>query len=312
MARACRERGHEAFELPLADGGEGTLDAFGGANRLTRVAGPTGEATDAPWRLDGARAVIEMAAASGQALISEKDPLGAKTTGCGQLIAQAAAEGATEIVVTLGGSATTDGGLRAVEAVLERYPEWPKVDGRDIRLIGLCDVETLFVDAARVFGPQKGASDDDIHVLTERLESVADRYRKERCIDVTSVAGSGAAGGLGGGVVALGGELSPGFTFVADAVGLSAALAGVDLVITGEGRLDAESFHGKVVGGVAEAAEAHGVGVAAVVGTALVKAPFPVAALDAEFGAARAFRDTIAAIEEATGRILDGLDSKSS
>src|SRR5262245_729700 len=138
--------GGECRELPLADGGEGTLEVLGGPNRSTRVTGPLGDPVDAEWRLDGGIAVIETARASGLALAGgadRNDPVNATTRGAGELIAAALAEGAREVVVAVGGSATTDGGLGAVEALGgERFRVPVRV---------ACDVLTLFADAAAVF-----------------------------------------------------------------------------------------------------------------------------------------------------------------
>ena len=113
-----------------------------------------------------------------------------------------------------------------------------------------CDVESAFLDAARIYGPQKGATSAQVALLTRRLELLADQYRKRTGLDVTAMAGAGAAGGLAGGLAAIGAQLVPGFEAVADAIGLEAAFDGASLVVTGEGRLDASSLEGKVVGGV--------------------------------------------------------------
>jgi glycerate kinase len=148
------------------------------------------------------------------------------------------------VIVGVGGSATTDGGLAAIEAL-----GW-SVGGVPVTVA--CDVTTPFLDAARVFAPQKGASDAQVAVLTRRLASLAVTYEQRTGVDVRTLSGAGAAGGLAGGLAAIGAELEAGFDVVANAVGLDNALDGVDLVVTGEGRLDATSFAGKVVGGVLE------------------------------------------------------------
>jgi glycerate kinase len=257
----------DIVQLPLADGGEGTLDALlasrGGSRRVARVTGPLGEPVDAEWGvLPGGLAVVEMARASGLAIVGRRnDPLRASTRGTGELIAAARAQGCKEVVVAVGGSATTDGGLAALEAL-----GWST---QGVRITVACDVETLFLDAARVYGPQKGASDAQISLLTRRLERLADHYRTRTGIDVTTLAGAGAAGGLAGGLAAIGAELAPGFDVVADAVGLESALDGADLAVTGEGKLDASSLAGKVVGGVLAWADDFGVpNVAVIVGQA--------------------------------------------
>jgi len=268
MAAAARSLGWECVQLPLADGGEGTLEAFGGGNRTTRVTGPDGRPVDAAWRLgDDGVAVVEMALASGLVLAGGaegNDPVSATTRGTGELIAAALEEGARTVIVSLGGSATTDGGLGAVDILAPYAP----FDGRDGRaeLLVACDVRTPFTDAAVVFGPQKGATPADIAALTERLRALVDTYRERFGVDVTGIEGGGAAGGLGGGLAALGARLVSGFPLVAEHTGLEAAVRAADAVVTGEGKLDAESFNGKVVGGVVEIAARHRVPVLVVSG----------------------------------------------
>jgi glycerate 2-kinase len=146
------------------------------------------------------------------------------------------------VLVAVGGSGTTDGGLAAVEAL-----GW-SLQGMKVTVA--CDVETAFADAAEVYGPQKGASGAQISLLTRRLKLLADQYRSRTGVDVAQLTGAGAAGGLAGGLAAIGAELAPGFDVVAEAVGLEAAFEGADLALTGEGKLDASSLAGKVVGGV--------------------------------------------------------------
>ena len=252
-AVAAGAEGHEVVIQPLADGGEGTLDAFGGPNRRTTVTGPLGDPVDAAWRLSGGRAVIEMARASGLSLVGGadgNDPLEATTAGTGELIAKAVEAGAREIIVGLGGSATTDGGLGALRAL----PAPSRLRGVD--LVVACDVETRFTDAAQVFGPQKGATAAQIRLLNARLERLVDVYRSEHGADVADVVGGGAAGGLAGGLVAAGARLESGAALIADAVDLYDKIESADLVVTGEGRVDATSFDGKVVGAVIELAAA--------------------------------------------------------
>lgn len=250
MARGLRRAGFDPVaEVAMADGGEGTLEALlaagGGARRTVRVTGPLGDPVDADWGLlpDGT-GVVEMARASGLALLARKDSLRASTRGTGELIAAVRRGGARRILVGVGGSATTDGGLAAVEAL-----GW-SLGGLEVSVA--CDVATRFLDAARVFGPQKGASDAEVELLTRRLASVADVYLERTGVDVTVLEGAGAAGGLAGGLAAIGARLEPGFEIVAHAAGLEELLDHVDLVVTGEGRTDPQSFEGKVVGGVLE------------------------------------------------------------
>jgi glycerate kinase len=248
LAEGARTAGVEARELPLADGGEGTLDvllaALGGERRRTTVSGPLAESVEAEWGLlEDATAVVETARAAGLELAGGRnDPVAATTAGVGELLLAAAEAGARRAVVGVGGSATTDGGLGAVEAL-----GW-SLHGLDV--VVACDVATRFRDAAAVFGPQKGATPAQVELLTGRLERLAARYRRRTGVDPAPVPGAGAAGGLAGGLLALGARLRPGFEVVAEAVGLAGAIDGALLVLTGEGRLDATSFRGKVVGGV--------------------------------------------------------------
>ena len=166
LGRVAARAGCDVIGVPMADGGEGTLDALGGANRMSTVTGPVGDPIEAEWRLDGQLAVIEMARASGLEIAGgaeENDPIGATTYGTGELISGALEAGARRVVVGVGGSATTDGGLGALRAL---YP-LQRLRGLDI--VVACDVTTRFVDAAEVFGPQKGASAKQVALLTRRL-----------------------------------------------------------------------------------------------------------------------------------------------
>jgi len=264
-ADACWDAGVEVDEVPLSDGGEGLLDVLGGPNRTTLVTGPLGAPVEAAWRYQRRTAVIEMARASGLVLAGGadgNDPLTASSAGTGELIERAVAEGARHVIVGLGGSATTDGGLGALDAL--RRPERL----RRIELDVAVDVRTRFVDAAAVFGPQKGATAAQVELLTARLELLAARYRDEFGVDVRELDGAGAAGGLAGALAAVGGRIVSGFELVAEEVELRPRVAGSDLVITGEGHLDDQSLDGKVVGGVLDLAGAVGVPVAVVAGDA--------------------------------------------
>lgn len=253
----------EVRRLPLADGGEGTLDALvaarGGSVRAAVVTGPLGEPVEAEWAvLPDGMAVVECSRASGLGLLAgPNDPLAATSRGTGELVAAAARGGARRIVVAAGGSAMTDGGLGAVDAL-----GW-SLAGLEVTVA--CDVEIPFVAAAHRFGPQKGATPAQVALLARRLERLAEVYQERTGVDVTRLRHAGAAGGLAGGLAALGARLEAGFEVVARASGLEAALIGVDLVVTGEGRLDASSLAGKVCGGVLEWAEAEGVAQRAVV-----------------------------------------------
>lgn len=303
IGHACWEHGHDCVEFALADGGEGLLDALGGANRRSVVTGPLGTPVEAPWRMSNRTAVIEMALASGLLLAGGSegnDPMQATTAGTGELIDAALDAGAQRIIVGLGGSATTDGGLGAIQAITS------PVRLRGVELLVACDVTTRFTDAARVFGRQKGATPAQVEMLSRRLEQLTDRYREQFGVDVDGIDGSGAAGGLGGALAALGGRLTPGFDLVADELDLYDALEDADLVITGEGHLDRQSFEGKVVGGVAELAEEYGYAVAAIVGIADddVVDRLPTWSLVEHFGEERAVREPLWCVERLAGEIL--------
>jgi glycerate 2-kinase len=264
MAEGLRRGGvDDVVALPLADGGEGTLDALldavGGSRRTTRVTGPLGDPVEAEWAmLRGGVAVVEMARASGLALVDGRnDPLRASSRGTGELIAAAARSGAKRIVVGVGGSASTDGGLGAVDALGWSLPK--------LEVTVACDVTTPFLDAARVYGPQKGASAAQVALLGRRLQRLSEQYESRTGVDVRAIEGGGAAGGLAGALAALGATLQPGFEVVAVAAGLGDALEGASIVVTGEGRLDQTSLEGKVVGGALDWASEHGVGHRAVI-----------------------------------------------
>ncbi|HEX4902293.1 MAG TPA: glycerate kinase [Acidimicrobiales bacterium] len=311
VGRAAHACGWRCDEVPVADGGDGLLDVLGGANRTTVVTGPMGDPVEAGWRLDRRTAVIEMARASGLELLGgagSNDPIAADTYGTGELIQGAVEAGATRVIVGLGGSATTDGGLGALRAL------HPHQRLRAVELLVACDVRTPFLDAAEVFGPQKGASRAQVRLLSNRLARLADVYRQDHGVDVTTIPGAGAAGGLAGGLAAIGAQLLDGFALVAEEVELDQAVEGADLVITGEGFLDEASFEGKVVGGVAEMGADLGVPVVAVVGeevhsdevAAAVAASGLVAvvSLVERFGRERALRDTVACVEEVAAEVL--------
>ena len=251
IGHACWELGVDCTEIPMADGGEGTLDALGGANKTTLVTGPLGDPVEAAWRLHKGVAIIEMARASGLTLIGgakHNDAIAASTTGVGELIDTALDTGVDKIIVCLGGSATTDGGYGAIRAI------HAPARLRGVEFLVACDVDTLFTEAAEVFAPQKGATRTQVRLLTNRLERLAQMYSQQYGVDVSMTPGAGAAGGLAGGLMALGATLVPGFDLVADELGLHDAVRNADLVITGEGLLDELSFHGKVVGGVCDIA----------------------------------------------------------
>jgi glycerate kinase len=305
IGRACWDLGHDCDEAPLADGGDGLLDVLGGANRHTVVTGPLGDPVEAAWRLHRGTAIIEMARASGLALVGGadgNDAMAASTTGVGELIDHALGAGATRILVGLGGSATTDGGLGALRAI------HAPARLRRVDLVVACDVTTRFVAAASVFAPQKGATPTQVAMLERRLERLAQMYVEEYGTDVRDLPGSGAAGGLAGALAALGGSLVSGFDVVADEVDLHDRLARADVVITGEGHLDAQSFDGKVVGGVTALASAAGRPVHVIAGMVDddVRLRVPTVALVERFGAERALREPAWCIEHAAMDVLRG------
>jgi len=304
--RGASRAGWTCDEVPVADGGEGTLDVLGGANRTATVTGPLGEPVEARWRLAGQTAVIEMAEASGLELAggaAGNDPIAADTVGTGELIQLAVESGARRVIVGLGGSATVDGGLGALRAMrpLQRY--------RAIDLRVACDVRTSFLDAAEVFGAQKGASAAQIRLLTNRLVRLADVFEQDHGIDVRDLPGTGAAGGLAGGLAAIGAQLHDGFSLIAEEIELDEVFDGADLVITGEGFLDEESFDGKVVGGVTDLARALGIPVVAIVGQVLDGVDAAQHGLEAvslveRFGEERSMNDTVGCVEDVVAEVL--------
>lgn len=315
VGHACWDLGVDCDEVALADGGEGTLEALGGATRSDVVTGPLGDPVSAEWRLHRGTAVIEMARASGLTLVGgpeHNDAVAASTTGTGELIELALESGAKKIVVCLGGSATTDGGHGAVRAI------HAPARLRRVEFVVACDVDTLFVDAAKVFAPQKGATAAQVRLLEARLVRLVQLYKETHGIDVSGIPGSGAAGGLAGGLVALGARLVPGFDLVADELDLHDRMNDCDLVITGEGRLDVTSFEGKVVGGVAEMARELGKPVIAIVGhvhESVVDSPMAdllpstkhgpgVVSLVDQHGEDRAMREPLRCVEETVRELL--------
>ncbi len=250
---------------PVADGGEGTLSvlltALGGETRGAEVRDPLGRTVRAGFGLieDGATAVVEMAEASGLGRVAEgeRDAEAASSSGTGELVCAAVDEGASVVLVAAGGSATTDGGAGAIEAI--------ETGGglRGAALVMLCDVRTPFERAAEVFAAQKGADADAVVRLTARLHDLASSLPR----DPRGVPGGGAAGGLAGGLwAAFGAVIEPGAPFVLDAVGFEARMRAARAVVAGEGRLDASSLAGKITGEAATRARQAGVPCHAVVG----------------------------------------------
>jgi glycerate kinase len=287
--------------VPLADGGEGTVEALcravGGQMRTATVTGPLGsETVQARWAiLSGGLAVIEMAQASGLPLVKpeRRDPMATTTAGTGELIREALAAGCRSVLVGLGGSATVDGGLGAMRALGAGFldeqgrPVPPggrgllhlhRIDptGLDPRLSGvsftvLADVDNPLTGpdgAARVFGPQKGADPDAVVALDRGLANLARVAARDLgSPNLATLPGGGAAGGLGLALVAfLGARIVSGIDYVMEATGLAKQMAWADLVVTGEGQLDGQSRRGKACSGVARLAGAVGRPVVAIVG----------------------------------------------
>src|SRR6476659_417133 len=251
---------------PVADGGEGTMEALltalGGETAGARVHDPLGREVDAGFALleGGGTAVVEGALASGLGLVAEdeRDAEAASSRGTGELIAAAFDAGAEVVRLACGGSATTDGGAGAIEGLTEAGGL------RGARLVCLCDVRTPFERAAEVFAPQKGADADAVRCLTRRLRDQAGRLPR----DPRGVPMTGAAGGLAGGLwAAFGAVLEPGAVFVLDALGFDARMRGARAVITGEGRIDAQTLEGKAAGEVAVRCRQAGVPCHAIVGS---------------------------------------------
>lgn len=292
----------EVEEVPVADGGEGTLDALvaalGGEVHRERVAGPLGDPVEAAYGIvetpGGREAVIEMARASGLDLVGEprRDPLRATTRGTGELIAAACLRGARRVLVCIGGSATNDAGAGMAQALGirlldERGRDLPP-GGAALARLARIDLSGLDPAAARaevlvasdvdnpltgphgasaVYGPQKGATPEDVALLDRSLGRFAAVVHRDLGLDIREVPGAGAAGGLGAGLVAfLGARLRPGFDLVAEAAGLPRRLERVDAVVTGEGRFDAQSLRGKAPAGVLRLARESGCRAALVAG----------------------------------------------
>lgn len=295
------ESGLEVMELPMADGGQGTVEAMVAATggRLVEVEAldPLGRAIRARYGLlgDGQTAVIEMAAASGLTLLKpeERDPRLTTTYGTGQLIRAALDRGVRRIIVGIGGSATNDGGAGAAQALGVRFldqdgnPLPPggaglarleRIDpsGLDPRLqqvevLVACDVTNPLCGprgASAVYGPQKGATPEMVRELDAALAHFAAVVRREMGVDVAGFPGSGAGGGLSAGLVAFaGGKIRRGFELVAEATRLAEQVARADLIITGEGRTDRQTLNGKTVWGVAQVARQYGKPVVALSGS---------------------------------------------
>jgi glycerate kinase len=263
LGRGLRAAGLDILELPLGDGGEGTMDALvavlGGELRTAVVSDPLGRAVEAEYALlpHGRTAIVETAQASGLWRVAEheRNAWAASTRGTGELIAAAARAGASEVIVTVGGSATTDGGIGAIEALDQAAVE--------VELHVLCDVRSTWEEAPRLYGPQKGADTTTIAQLERRLDEVALKAPR----DPRGVPHTGSAGGLSGGLWAFrGAHLFPGAAYVLDTLGFDKRLREATFVVTGEGRLDRQTLEGKVVAEVALRCRTAGVACHAVVG----------------------------------------------
>jgi len=290
----------DVIKIPVADGGEGTVECFleavGGSIVQTEVSGPFFDKINSFYGIlpDRTTAIIEMAAAAGLPLVGDrKDPTITTTYGVGELIKHAVTDsGCRKIIIGLGGSCTTDGGTGMASALGIKFydghnNEFIPVGGtlekisridasgllkelRDCTILGMCDVNNpLFgkSGAAYVFGPQKGANDETVRLLDKGLEHLSDQLVRHLNLDVAQIPGAGAAGGLGAGIIAfLNGTLESGIETVLDTVKFDALLRDANIVFTGEGKIDGQSLRGKVVAGVAKRAKKQNVPVIAVVG----------------------------------------------
>jgi glycerate kinase len=284
--------------VPMADGGEGTAEAIcearGGSWLKCKAHDPIGREIEARygWIEDGKLAVMEMSEAAGMRRLTEneRDPVHATTFGVGEMISDAANRGANEIIIGLGGSATNDGGSGMARALRYRFDyehehekdregvadlvNLDRIDKpKDLRLpkiIAAVDVRNPLLGengATRVFGPQKGASKDELNILEQALTRLADVVAKEFDFDYRDKPGAGAAGGLGFGLMSFcWATIRPGFDVVAEAVGLESKMKETDVVVTGEGSLDRQTLEGKTPAGVARMARKLGKKVFAIAG----------------------------------------------
>jgi glycerate 2-kinase len=291
----------EIVQVPVADGGDGLVDvaveALGGEPRRMTVTGPLFQPVDSTFcYVDSDRfAAVEMALASGLALMppDQRDPTRTTTLGTGELIAAALDLNVSRIGVGIGGSATTDGGIGMASALGVRFLDGQgsevrptggelgrirKIDlsnldprVRDVRIEAVCDVDNPLCGphgAAAVYGPQKGATPEQVRLLDEGLANLADVIEKDLGVKVRDLPGAGAAGGLGAGLHAfLGADLKRGVDLVLDLVGLDAKLAGASLVLTGEGQIDFQTAFGKAPAGVGAAAMRRGIPCVAIAGS---------------------------------------------
>ena len=287
--------------IPVADGGEGSVDAFltavGGEKVTKQVTGPWFEQCSGYYGLidNGATAVLEMAAAAGLPMVGDhKDPRGTTTFGVGELLADAARSGAKRLVIGLGGSATNDGGCGAAAAAGVKFynaagESFVPVGGtlkdieridmsmRDpafdkVEIVTMCDIDNPMygeTGAAYLFGPQKGADPEMVKFLDQGLRHLSEVIKRDVGVDVADMPGAGAAGAMGAGMVAFfGSRLQMGIETVLDTVEFDKAIADADIIFTGEGKIDSQSLRGKVVIGVARRAAKQDKPVIAIVGGA--------------------------------------------
>lgn len=289
----------EIISIPVADGGEGSVDCFlsalGGEKIIAIASGPHLEKMEAYFGYlpESSTAVIEMASCAGLPLVeNQKDPLGTTTYGVGELLLEVASRGVTKIILGLGGSCTTDGGCGAAAACgIKFYDEagnsfiptgetLSQIEHIDtsslnpaiktVDIVAMCDIENPMYGpegAAYIFAPQKGATENEVKLLDEGLIHLANVIKQDLRADVATIPGTGAAGAMGAGMVAFfGAQLQMGIETVLDTVHFSEIIKDADLVITGEGKLDSQSLRGKVVIGVAKRAQDAGIPVIALVG----------------------------------------------
>ncbi|MFN2543273.1 MAG: glycerate kinase [Actinomycetota bacterium] len=316
--------GDDVEELPLADGGEGTLDtlvaALGGRVLPAVVTGPLGEPVEATYGVVEGEglAIVEMARASGLAIVPKagRDPLRATTRGTGELLLAACRHSPSRVIVCIGGSATTDGGagmaqalgIRLLDADMRELPpggaallDLASIDAtglaaelRGVEVLVACDVDNPLAGpqgAAAVYGPQKGATPEQIDLLDRALRHYAEVLERDLGVAAADVAGAGAAGGLGAGLIAfLGAELRPGVDVVMDAVRFEERLQGAGAVVTGEGKVDEQSLRGKTPAGVLRVARQHRVPVVIACGQASVSVQGArLISMAGRFGLRRAF-----------------------
>lgn len=289
--------GCDVIKMPIADGGEGTVDCFmcaiAGEKIFTTVNNAFGEDIEGVYGRSGNTAVIEMASVAGIVSNSRRDPMKASTYGVGQLIEHAINSGCSRIILGLGGSCTNDAGAGMAASlgteffnsaneqfvpVGDTLDQVVRIDNsvaehkvKDIKIECMCDIDNPLYGAdgaAFVFAPQKGANEAEVITLDNNLRAFAKTIFREMGIDVSHIAGGGAAGGTGAGAkVFLGAELKQGIDYILDTVDFEEKLTDCDMVITGEGKLDMQSLNGKVVKGIARRAKKKNIPVIAVVGT---------------------------------------------